>query len=145
MHLIEKDGVLTFKKRLVIPKNLRREVLDILHAAHQGCSSMEARAAQSLWWPNMKKQIERRRSSCQSCIQAAPSQSALPSVPPPNPEYLMQQICSDIAHHAGHSYVVIVDRFSNWPLVYKVEKAKGLIQAYLDPLIIGGGPMLFLS
>ena len=38
------DGVVMYKKRIVIPKNLQREVLDVLHSAHQGCSSMEARA-----------------------------------------------------------------------------------------------------
>ena len=47
-ELCEKDGVVTYKKRVVIPHNLRREVLDVLHAAHQGCSSMEARASQAV-------------------------------------------------------------------------------------------------
>ena len=38
-----------------------REVLDVLHAAHQGCSSMEARASQSVWWPGLKDKIAKRR------------------------------------------------------------------------------------
>ena len=127
--LSEKDGVVTYKRRIVVPGNLRKEVLDILHAAHQGCSSMEARASQSVWWPGMKDQIAKRRAACQCCTQAAPSQPALPPVHPPRPDYPMQQICSDVAHYSGHTYVVIVDRFSNWPSVYKVQKAEGLIRA----------------
>ena len=47
--LSEKDGVLFYKSRVVVPSRLRGEVLDVLHAAHQGCSSMEARASQSVW------------------------------------------------------------------------------------------------
>ena len=127
--LCEKDGVVKYKKRVVIPKSLRKEVLDILHAAHQGCSSMEARASQSVWWPGMKDQIARRRAACQGCTQAAPSQPSLPPVRPPSPDYPMQQICSDIAHYSGHTYVVIVDRFSNWPSVYKSQRAEGLVKA----------------
>ena len=52
----------------------------------------------------------------------------------------MQQICSDIAHHAGHTYVVIVDRFSNWPSVYKVTKAIGLIKALRYHFVTHGAP-----
>ena len=125
----EKDGVVTFKKRVIIPSKLHREVLDVLHAAHQGCSSMEARASQSVWWPGLKEEIAKRRAACQSCTKAAPSQPALPPVPPPRPDYPMQQICSDIAHFSGHTYLVIVDRFSNWPSVYKAAGSKGLVKA----------------
>ena len=128
-ELSEKDGVVSYKKRVIVPGHLRVQVLDVLHAAHQGCSSMETRAAQSVWWPSMKEHIEKKRAACQCCTQAAPSQPALPPVPPPSPEYPMQQICSDIAHYAGQTYIVIVDRFSNWPSVYKMQKADGLVKA----------------
>ena len=56
-NLSEKDGVVCYKKRIIVPKMLRAEILDILHSAHQGCSSMEARASESLWWPGMKEKI----------------------------------------------------------------------------------------
>ena len=137
--LCEKDGVITYKKRVVIPSNLQREVLDVLHAAHQGCSSMEARASQSVWWPGLKDKIAKRRGVCQSCIKAAPSQPALPPVPPLSPDYPMQMICSDIAHFGGHTYMVIVDRFSNWPSVYKVAGSKGLVKALRWHFIAHGG------
>ena len=138
--LSEKDGVVSFKRRVLVPSNLQRDTLDVLHAAHQGCSSMEARAAQSIWWPGMKDQIAKRRAACQGCTQAAPSQPSLPPVPPPSPDYPMQQICSDIAHYSGHTYVVIVDRFSNWPSVYKVQKAEGLVKALRYHFVAHGAP-----
>ena len=138
--LSEKDGVLSYRKRVIIPRSLRQEVLNILHAAHQGCSSMEARASQSVWWPNLKKHIENKRASCQPCTRSAPSQPSLPPIPPPRPEYPMQQICSDIAHHGGFTYVVIVDRFSNWPSVYQVKKAEGLVKALRSHFITHGAP-----
>ena len=43
------DGVVTYKRRLVIPETLRRMVLETLHAAHQGVSGMINRAEQSVF------------------------------------------------------------------------------------------------
>ena len=38
----------------------------------------------------------------------------------------MQSICSDIVHHAGKTYIVLVDRFSNWPSVHKTGGGGGV-------------------
>ena len=38
------DGVVMYKDRIVIPQSLRKNVLKILHSAHQGISSMMSRA-----------------------------------------------------------------------------------------------------
>merc|ERR1712240_231911 len=39
------EGIIYYKNRVVIPPSLRQEVLDTLHSAHQGTSTMVARAA----------------------------------------------------------------------------------------------------
>ena len=44
------------------------------------------------------------------------------------------------AHYAGNSYVVIVDRFSNWPSVYKSKGADGLVKAFRWHFIAHGAP-----
>ena len=139
-NLYEKDGIVIFKDRVVIPGNLRSKVLEILHGAHQGSSSMLARASQSVWWPKLCESIEQTRASCQGCIRAAPSQAILPPIPPPSPDFPMQQICSDIAHIEGKSFVVIVDRYTNWVSVYPANKTEGLIRALRCHFITHGAP-----
>ena len=129
-----------FKHRIFMPGNLQPEVLESLHSAHQGWSSMEARAADLLWWPGLKHQIEDRHNRCHSCTVHAPSQSPLPPVSPPTPDYPMQQICLDIAHYNGNSYIVIVDRFSNWVSIYKFTKTEGCLKALRNHLIVHGVP-----
>ena len=37
------------------------------------------------------------------------------------PEYPFQSICIDYCHYAGHKYGVMVDRFSNWPCLWKAK------------------------
>ena len=127
--LCEKDGVALYKGRVVIPKGLRAKILDILHGAHQGCSGMWSRAALSVWWPGLCAQIEKRRAACGVCTQIAPSQPSMPPVSPERPEYPMQRICSDIAYLGSKTYIVIVDRYTNWPSVYPADGARGLTKA----------------
>ena len=45
------DGVILYNDRVVIPPQLRHQVLCTLHAAHQGVSAMERRARATVPWP----------------------------------------------------------------------------------------------
>ena len=59
----------------------------------------------------------------------APSQASEPPVTPHMPDYPFQFICADLFSYQGRSYLVIIDRYSNWPIVERShDGAKGLIQ-----------------
>lgn len=58
------DGVIVYKDRIVIPPSLRDEVLCALHSAHQGVTSMIARAEASVFWPGIMPVIAALRASC---------------------------------------------------------------------------------
>ena len=49
----ELDGVILYQDRVVVPPVLRRQVIDTFHAAHQGVSSMGARAQSIVFWPGI--------------------------------------------------------------------------------------------
>ena len=67
---------------------------------------------------------------CCHCNRMSPSQPSAPPTPPLSPVYPFQGICADFFHYAGVNYLVIVDRYSNWPIVEKAaDGAKGLIAA----------------
>ena len=53
--LYTQDGVILSKDRVVVPPSLQHIVLQHLHAAHQGTSSMEQRARGIVYWPGMSK------------------------------------------------------------------------------------------
>ena len=113
------DGVILMGDRIVVPELLRARVLDTLHSAHQGITSMRLRAEQSLYWPGMSQAIAMKRQSCQSCDITAPSQSPEPPITPETPEYPFQHVCSDYFSLGGHNFCLVVDRFSNWLQVYR--------------------------
>lgn len=51
--------------RIVIPVDLRDEVLQVGHEAHPGIVIMKQRLCQKVWWPNMDRDIEKYCESCQ--------------------------------------------------------------------------------
>ena len=51
-----------------------------------------------------------------------------PPTPPVKPEYPFQYICADFFHYKGINYLVVVDRYSNWPIIERAQEgSKGLI------------------
>ena len=140
------DGVLVKGERIIIPLALRQRCLDALHAAHQGATSMNARAQTSLYWPGMSKEITATRQHCATCNGNAPSQPAMPSTTPADPEYPFQHLCADYFHHGGFAYLVLVDRYSNWPIVTRsTNGAEGLCRVLRDTFATYGIPETLTS
>jgi len=122
------DGVILYRDRIVIPPSLRQTVLETLHSAHQGVSSMNARAEGSIFWPGISNDILSFRASCHHCNQMMPSQPSAPPTPLQTPSYPFQYICADYFSYKGRSYLVLVDRYSNWPIVEtNSNDARGLL------------------
>ena len=114
MHLSVFDGVIMCGDCVVIPKSLRGNVLQILHSAHQGTTSMSLRANKTMYWPGMHTDIIAMRKNCSLCHSIAPSQPDLPPITPEAPSYPFQHVCSDYFQLHGSHFCVVVDRFSGW-------------------------------
>ena len=144
------DGVALYNDRIVIPPSLRSPVLQALHSAHQGVSQMCSRAESSFFWPGMTPAITAMRERCSPCNRMAPSQPSAPPTPPTNPAYPFQCLAADYFHYRGRTFLVAVDRYSNWPFVEEAANvAAGLIAALRrifitysisDELTSDGGP-----
>ena len=129
-HLNSIDGVILYDDRVLVPPSLQKNVLSTLHAAHQGTSGMIARAEMSVFWPGITKDIKDIREGCYHCNRNAPSNPSPPPTPPMLPEFPFQCICADYFSYRGTSYLVIVDRYSNWPIVERLSNgASGLISS----------------
>ena len=130
-HLYSSDGVVIYKDRIVISPSLRPTCLAALHAAHQGASAMTAKAEVSIFWPGITNDIQVTRANCQHSNRMAPSQAALLPTPPTVLVYPFQCICADYFNYRGHTYLVIIDHYSNWPIV---EKAAVGVQGLITTL-----------
>jgi hypothetical protein len=69
----DKNGVLWFESRIVVPKNheLRKQILDEAHLSkfsiHPGSSKMYQDLRQKFWWTRMKRKIAKYVSKCDTC------------------------------------------------------------------------------
>ena len=124
------DGVVMMSDRIVIPAALRRTIVSILHAAHQSIDRMKARASDSVFWPGLIADITKIRLECSECNKIAKSNPQTPPYPPTEPEFPFQQLAADYFQMGGINYVVVVDRYSHWPMVFRAEHgAIGLIKS----------------
>ena len=108
------DNVIMMKDRIVIPLPLRNEVLQTLHAAHQGTTSMNERAKSVVFWPGISVDIQKVRAECNSCNKNAPSQARPPPIEPWIPATPFEAIACDYFHFRGWYYFVAADRLSGW-------------------------------
>ena len=127
-HLTVQDGVVLYKGRIVIPKSLRPDVLQLLHCAHQGVSTMISRAQVSVFWPGITADIHQTRDGCAACNRMMPSQPQAPPSAIHYPVYPFQKVCADFFTYKGRRYLIIVDRYTNWLSVERAnEGSKGLV------------------
>ena len=83
---------------------------------------MFERASSSLYWPNFRVDLINHTAACTSCSKYQPSNPAMPPVVPDEPSYPFQSICADFFTITPHTYLAIVDRFSGWLSVFKLER-----------------------
>ena len=141
-ELYSVDGVVIYKKRIVIPPILRNEVLLALHAAHQGVTSMTSHAEASVFWPGITSAIATTRARCENCNRIAASQPNAPPFQPVLSMYPFQCICADFFTYKGVFYLCIVDRYSNWSIIEKTTGgASGLIGSLRRTFLHTASPM----
>jgi hypothetical protein len=53
--------------KLIIPTDMRLDILSKLHQAHQGISKCRARAKESVWWIYLSGDIQQMIQNCDIC------------------------------------------------------------------------------
>ena len=88
---------------------------------------MNLRAINSVWWPGITRDIESLRLQCGDCDVNAPSLPAAPPTQLDHPTYPFEHVCADYFFYLGHMYLVLVDRYSNWPSVFFPKNGNSIV------------------
>ena len=99
--------------KLIIPKKLRNEMLEIIHSSHLGIVKCKSRAREVLFWPSMNSDIEEKVSKCATCAINQPQNPKEPLIPSEVPDRPWSKIGVDIFEYKGHHYLISVDYFSS--------------------------------
>ena len=107
------NGLLVKDDRIVIPSEMRMEILDKVHAGHQGITKCRERAKRAVWWPGLSRQIEDMVRECRKCAEHRTNHKE-PMIPTPVPDRPWQTLGTDLCYVKGRPYLVVVDYFSKY-------------------------------
>ena len=102
--------------RIVVPANLRQDVLAAMHKSHCGMEKTRQLAKSLYFWPGMSNDVAQTVQKCSMCV------SRLPSLP--DETFLqprttasgpMEAVGIDLFSLAGKNYLIMVDRYSGFP------------------------------
>ena len=118
---LEKDCVL-WGTRVVVPEDLQKDVLKLLHICHQGVVAVKSIARSFVWWPKINEQIEMMTRLCKACQDSqnkAAKSKPHPWTPAKRPwERIHADFCGPVE---GKMYLVVVDAYSRWPEVVNMR------------------------
>ncbi|ODN00004.1 Transposon Tf2-6 polyprotein [Orchesella cincta] len=113
------EGIIMWGRRILIPEALRRNVLETLHASHQGQERTLRRARQAVFWPNISNDVKNLVRGCNECASRLPSHQKEPMLVEQSCSRPFQCVGVDLFKYAGFEYLVMVDKFSGWLSVAK--------------------------
>ena len=120
-------GIVFVDDQIVVPMDLRRRLLDILHFGHPEMTKMETEA-KIFWWPEKKNDIETKVKDCTACLASGKNlkyqlpkkhYGKLETLTEPGQE--LQIDFTGKLHnkniHGDVQILIAIDRFSRWPTV----------------------------
>ena len=95
-EISEEDGLLYKNQRLIVPCSERLETLKVLHLGHYAVDKMQLRALETVYWPEINKDILRQYQSYKTCIKHSKSQRSKPLQSQPTPELPWHTVATDL-------------------------------------------------
>ncbi|KAK0131437.1 hypothetical protein N1851_033839 [Merluccius polli] len=132
--------------RLVIPSNMRNDVLEKVHEGHQGVVKCRERACQTVWWPGLSCQIRELVLKCRECIKERvnPKEPLMPTKLPDRP---WQKLGADLFMLREKTYLLVVDYFSRYIEIAQLSPTRSMdVNVHLKSIFARHGiPETFIS
>jgi hypothetical protein len=115
------NGLLFKGERILVPYTQRKILKEKLHESHMGVESCLNKARLSLYWPGMTSEIKDYISSCEICLKNSSTQQKEEIIQHDFGSYPWQFVGVDFLKFDSANFVIIVDYYSNFIEVEKVE------------------------
>ena len=115
------DGLIIRGTRLVLPKSLQHQAVELAHTGHQGIVKTKRLLREKVWFQSIDRMVQERIQNCIPC-QAA-TQGSMPKPEPlnmtPLPKARWCEIAIDFVgpFPSGEVLLVVIDEFSRFPEV----------------------------
>lgn len=108
------EGCVMFQDRVMIPSNLRKPILRMLHVNHSGVVKMKQLARRIVYWPGVNNDIEEYVRNCDTCtkMSVVPKPSSTTEwIPTTRP---FSRLHADFFHFEHKVFLLIADSHSKW-------------------------------
>jgi transposase InsO family protein len=129
-ELTTHQGLILKVSRVVVPLELRKEMLKRLHRSHQGIENTTKLARDTVFWPNMNTQIKETVQSCEICTKYSRSQQNPPMLTHEIPTFPFQRVNMDVfalrtfevdRNNVTKRNLVTVDQYSDF---FEIDELK---------------------
>ena len=117
-----KSGFITCGNRIIVPKEMRPEMLQYIHEGHQGKERCLLRARNTVFWPKMTYNIQQLIEKCIICQEHGKSQQIIGTTQelPPFPWHTL---ATDMFYWKRIDFLIIADVFSKYIIVRKLPNS----------------------
>ena len=121
MQSIE-SGLITCANRIIVPKEMRSEMLQYVHEGHQGKERCLLRARNVVFWPKMTYNIQQLIEECIICQEHGKSQPIIATTQelPPFPWH---RLVTDMFYWKRMDFLIVVAFFSKYIIVRKLPNS----------------------
>lgn len=146
-QLSVENDLIFYGDRVIIPKSQRNLMLCKLHEGHLGINKCRARAKESIFWPNINKDISDYIVSRQVCLRFRDNNPKLPLIQHDIPERPWQRIAMDICEYNGKIFLTVMDYYSKWIELKKLNNktADESIKILKNIFSVHGYPDIIIS
>lgn len=100
--------------RIIIPKSLRKEMLNIIHEGHMGMSRCISFARTAVYWPQISNDINNIVSNCDFCQEHRNNIAKEPMLPHEIIDLPWYKLGMDIFDYDRQKFLLLVDYFSKY-------------------------------
>lgn len=112
LHVLNK--ILFLSEKIVIPESMREYVINLSHEGHQGMNSTMRLAQSTVYWPNMKNDIEKFVNNCHTCLTYRRSNSKEPIIHHEYKYLPWNKVGIDLFDVDNKKYLIVVDYYSKY-------------------------------
>ncbi|KAK9701293.1 Integrase zinc binding domain [Popillia japonica] len=113
-ELSVENDCLFWGNRIVVPYDLRNDILELMHDQHIGVVRMKLLARNEVWWPNIDNDIEGYTKRCEPCQLNQKASVPVPYTPWSKTNKNWKRVHIDFFHYMSNTFLIIVDSHSKF-------------------------------
>ena len=117
-----KNGLLTCGSRIIVPQEMRAEMLQYIHNGHQGKERCLLRARNTVFWPKITYDIQELIERCIICQEHGKSQP-ITGITQELPPFPWHTLATDIFYWKRMDFLIVADVFSKYFLVRRLANS----------------------